>query len=101
MSTSLTVRSTEPFMVEMQYRLDAPVTGLRIGLYLITARGEYVFTSFDTDSPEQYQAHGVRQPGQYTSRCQFPADLLNEGRYILGVNASSYRIYPGTQGCNS
>ena len=68
------------------------MTGLRVGLYLITSRGEAVFTSFDTDTPEQYQAYGVRQPGEYTSRCRFPPDLLNEGRYVVGVNASSYRI---------
>jgi len=63
-----------------------------VGLYLMSARGEPVFTSFDTDTPEQYHTHGSRQPGDYVSRCHFPADLLNEGRYILGVNASTYHI---------
>ena len=87
-----TVRSTEPFDVEMQYQLSAPITGLRVGLYLMSARGEPVFTSFDIDTPEQYHAHGSRQPGNYVSRCRFPADLLNEGRYILGINASTYHI---------
>ena len=32
------------------------------------------------------------QAGHYISHCEFPKDLLNDGRYILGVNASSYRI---------
>jgi lipopolysaccharide transport system ATP-binding protein len=87
-----TVRSTEPFYVEVEYVLDAPIPALRVGLYLTTARGEYVWASFDTDDQAQYQAFPVRQAGRAISRCTIPADLLNEGRYILGLNASSYRL---------
>jgi lipopolysaccharide transport system ATP-binding protein len=86
------MRSTEPVTIEMLYRLDAPITGLRVGLYLMTARGEYVFTSFDTDDADLFENHGVRGPGTYISRCKIPGDFLNEGRYVLGINASSYRI---------
>ena len=35
---------------------------------------------------------GSRPAGRYVSRCEIPRDWLNDGRYILGVNASSYRI---------
>jgi lipopolysaccharide transport system ATP-binding protein len=63
-----------------------------VGIYLFTTRGEYVFTSFDTDSPEKYDRYSIRQPGHYVSRCVIPKDFLNEGRYVLGVNASSYRV---------
>lgn len=87
-----TVRSTEPLTVEMEYKLSAPITGLRVGIYLSTVRGEYVFTSFDVDDAALYEAHSTRQPGHYISRCQIPGDLLNEGRYILGVNASSFGV---------
>ena len=87
-----TVRSTEPVTIEMEYRLLEPITGLRLGIYLLTARGEYVFTTFDTDDPQVFETYRVRPAGAYISRCQIPADMLNEGRYILGVNASSYRI---------
>jgi lipopolysaccharide transport system ATP-binding protein len=45
-----TVRSTEPVHIEFEYQLDAPITGLRIGYYLSTMRGEYVLASFDTMS---------------------------------------------------
>jgi lipopolysaccharide transport system ATP-binding protein len=65
---------------------------LRIGIYLLTMQGEFVFTSFDTDDPEQYARYGVRPAGHYTSRCTIPADLLNEGRYLLGLNASAFRV---------
>jgi lipopolysaccharide transport system ATP-binding protein len=87
-----TIRSTDPFFIEMRYHLDSPITGLRVGLYLMTARGEPVFTSFDTDSPDHYEAYATRRAGDYVSRCRFPGDLLNEGRYVIGVNASSYHV---------
>ncbi len=87
-----TIRSTEPATIEVEYVLDSAITGLRVGLYLVTARGEYVLASFDTDSQEQYAAYPVRPAGHYTSCCTLPVDFLNEGRYIVGVNASSFRI---------
>ena len=87
-----TVRSTEPVTVEWEYQLDAPVTGLRVGMYLNTMRGEYVFTSFDTDDAKQYEQFGARPAGRYISCCHIPADFFNEGRYSLGVNASSFGV---------
>ena len=76
----------------MEYEIAEPITGLRVGLYLMSTRGEYIFTSFDTDEPEQYEAMTVRPAGRYISRCTIPADMLNEGRYVIGVNASSFKI---------
>jgi lipopolysaccharide transport system ATP-binding protein len=87
-----TLRSIEPFTIEIEYRLEQPITGLRVGVYLLTMRGEYVFTSFDLDDPKQFEQFGARQAGHYISRCTIPANTLNEGRYILSVNASSFRI---------
>jgi lipopolysaccharide transport system ATP-binding protein len=87
-----TVRSSEPVELEIQYSLAAPITGLRVGIYLMTTRGEFVFTSFDTDNPEQFERYSTRPAGDYTSSCLIPGDWLNEGRFVIGVNASSYRI---------
>jgi len=87
-----TVRSVEPFCIEMEYSLSAPLTGLRIGIYISTARGEYALTSFDTDDQHQFEKHGSRPAGRYISRCNFPPDFLNGGRYTIGVNASSYKV---------
>jgi homopolymeric O-antigen transport system ATP-binding protein len=87
-----TVRSVEPCSIEMEYEIAEPITGLRVGLYLMSTRGEYILTSFDTDEPEQYEAMTVRPAGRYVSRCRIPADLLNEGRYVIGVNASAFKI---------
>jgi lipopolysaccharide transport system ATP-binding protein len=87
-----TVRSIEPVIVEFEYQLDAPITGLRIGLYLSTMRGEYVLASFDTDSPKMFDKFDTRTAGRYVSRAEISADLFNEGRYGLGVNASSFGV---------
>lgn len=87
-----TIRSTEPANIEFEYMLTAPVTGLRVGYYLNTARAEAVFTSFDTDDPGMFERFTDRKAGHYVSRCALPPDTLNSGRYSLGVNASSYRI---------
>lgn len=87
-----TVRSTEPVTIEWEYQLSAPVTGLRVGLYLSTMRAEYIFTVFDTDDAKQFEQFGARQAGHYFSRCIIPADFFNEGRYSLGVNASSFAV---------
>lgn len=87
-----TVRSIQTATIELEYNILAPMTGLRVGIYLISTRGEYIFTSFDTDDAGEFERFGTRQPGPYRSRCVIPADTLNEGRYIIGVNASTYRI---------
>lgn len=86
------VRSTEPITIEIEYKLNKPIQGLRVGLYLMSMRGEHVFTTFDTDDPERYGQYGVRPEGHFRSKCMIPADYLNEGRYALGLNASSFRV---------
>jgi lipopolysaccharide transport system ATP-binding protein len=58
----------------------------------MTSQGEMIFTSFDTDDPKAFERHAVRRAGRYVSRCRIPPNLLNEGRFVLGVNASSFRI---------
>ena len=91
-TVSDTVRSVEPFTIEIEYALSEDLTGLRVGFYLMSTRGEPIFTSFDTDSSELFQAFPARARGTYTSRCVIPANTLNEGRFVLGINASSYHI---------
>jgi hypothetical protein len=86
------VACTEPFNLEFEYELAQEITGLRVGLYLSTSRGEPVLTSFDTDDPQAFVRHTARPAGRYISRCRIPAGLLNEGLFVAGVNASSFRI---------
>jgi lipopolysaccharide transport system ATP-binding protein len=86
------VRSTEPFYLEVEYKLKKAIKGLRVGIYIITSQGEFVFTSFDTDDPQKFEQYPQREEGTYVSRVEIPANLLNSGRFVVGVNASSYRI---------
>ena len=87
-----TVNASEGFLIEIEYEIKNSISGLRVGIYLMTTRGEIVFTSFDTDDPLLFEKHTERTPGRYSSRCRIPPNLMNEGRYVLGVNASSYNI---------
>ncbi|MBN1537182.1 MAG: ABC transporter ATP-binding protein [Anaerolineales bacterium] len=87
-----TVRSTEPTSIAFEYQLDSPVNDLRVGIYLLNTHGDHIFTSFDTDDQTQYEQYGARCAGRYISVCKIPEDFLNEGRYILGVNASVFRV---------
>lgn len=87
-----TLRSDELAVVEWEYELTATLRGLRVGIYLLTSRGEYVFTSFDVDDMELYRRWEERPPGRYVSRCTLPAHWLNVGQYLLAVNASIYGV---------
>ena len=86
------VSGSEPFWIELEYRLEEPITGLRVGVYLFSGQGEPILTSFDTDDLGAFHELESRAAGQYVSRCGIPAHLLNEGRFIVGVNASSYGV---------
>lgn len=87
-----TVNASEGFSIEFTYQLSDAICGLRVGLYLMTTRGEYIFTTFDTDDPALFENYPARPVGRYVSRCTIPPNLMNEGRFVLGVNASVYRI---------
>jgi lipopolysaccharide transport system ATP-binding protein len=86
------VQSREPLEIEIEYELQQAIQGLRVGVYMQTIRGEIVFTSFDTDEPKQYDKYATRPAGRYLSRSLLPAHFLNEGQYVLGINASSFRV---------
>jgi lipopolysaccharide transport system ATP-binding protein len=87
-----TVKSGEPFTIKMEYYLATPLTGLRVGIFLTTKRGELVFISFDTDESNLFEKYTNRSAGYYDSSCLIPADILNSGRYSVGINASSFGI---------
>jgi lipopolysaccharide transport system ATP-binding protein len=87
-----TIRSTESVSIEFEYQLNSSITGLRVGLYISTMRGEYIFASFDTDDAALYDKFDTRSAGRYVSRAEIPADIFNEGRYMVGVNASSFGV---------
>ena len=90
--TASQVPTADPFDVEFEYELTEAVTGLRVGIYLSTSKGDRLLTSFDTDDLDAFHARETRPAGRYVSRCRIPANWLNEGRFMIGVNASSFGI---------
>jgi len=46
--------------------------GVRVGIYLQSTQGEYVFTSFDTDDEDMFNSYAFREKGTYLSRCELP-----------------------------
>ena len=91
-AVSDTVRSTEKFYIEFEYSLDEDISGLRVGIYIISTRGEFILTSFDVDDEKEFEKYSTRKAGKYISRCMIPGDFLNEGRFVVGVNASIFKI---------
>ncbi len=77
-----TIPSDRPFFVEIDYRLPSRAEGVRVGYRLLTSDGLVVLSSADTDPDGWGTARG---PGVLHSRCGFPANLLNGGRYLLTV----------------
>jgi lipopolysaccharide transport system ATP-binding protein len=82
------VRSSQPFYVELQYEVTEPVPDLRIQFKFYTALGEQLFLTSDTDDPARHQLYPTRGPGHYISRCHIPANLLNNGLFVVGVSAT-------------
>ncbi len=86
------VRSTEPHHGRSGVRPGCADHGLRVGLYLTTARAN---TSGLRSIPMTRRSSKLiryARPGGRSAACTIPPDFLNEGRYILGVNASAYRV---------
>ncbi|EDY19602.1 ABC transporter-related protein [Chthoniobacter flavus Ellin428] len=73
----------EPFTIRLEYELDRPLPGLRVGFLMQTTEGVEVCGSNDVHVADEE----TRQPGRKFSECRFPAHLLNEGRYQLRFGA--------------
>ena len=83
---------SNPFSICLRYEVISPIPNLRIGFFMQNAAGVDVCGSNDEE-----QSHGVTvQPGIYTTKCNFPAYVLNAGRYLLyfGADAPSGEMQP-------
>ncbi len=87
----------EPFTIRLEYELDRPLPGLRVGFLMQTTEGVEVCGSNDVHvaDPEE------RVPGRQVSECRFPAHVLNEGRYQLrfGADVPNGPVYILTPYC--
>ncbi|HVY42148.1 MAG TPA: ABC transporter ATP-binding protein [Hyphomicrobiaceae bacterium] len=85
------IGSSEPVVIELEYRTLRDTNGLRLGVTLITRDGSVLLSSKDLDVlPENLH----RPPGRYVSRCELPANFLNSGQYFVSVGAD----FPMIQG---
>jgi lipopolysaccharide transport system ATP-binding protein len=82
------IRSSEPFYIELKYRLTAAVHDFRVQFKLYTALGEVLFMTSDTDDPARHKRYLTRHAGEYISRCHIPANLLNKGVFVVGFSAT-------------
>ena len=78
-----TVRSTEPCVVDFEYLIKEPIKGLRVGMYLITSHGEFVFTSFDTDAPGSLKNMPIGRQVATIAASLYQQIFLMEGGLLL------------------
>jgi lipopolysaccharide transport system ATP-binding protein len=86
------IRSSQPFYIELKYRLTEPVPDFRVVFKLYTALGEVLFQTSDTDDPARHKRYLTRDAGEYISRCHIPANLLNKGVFVVGLGASTPHV---------
>lgn len=87
------IELTEDFLVEVEYRLREPMTGLSVGLQVILDDGLVCIISLSDPefAPERL---GTRERGHYRSSVRIPRNILNTGRYRLRLGISSrYTIH--------
>lgn len=76
--------SSQPFFLQIHYRINRRLPLCRIGFLLATFDGIAVIEAYDTDR-DAYA--GAREPGEYVVRCKIPANFLNSGSYALSIRA--------------
>jgi len=95
-----TIDCREDFSFSITYEVLKPLRGLRVGCLIQNIEGVILCGSNEPDIDPDY----VTQPGYYTSKCQFPRYLLNEGRYSIcfGIDVAPYiRLLLTTSYCLS
>ena len=90
---SALIELTEKFAIEIDYELAEPLSGLSVGLQIISVEGDLTIISL-SDAELEWSRLESRRPGYYASRVEFPADLLNTGLYQVRVGMSSkFKVY--------
>ena len=74
-SVSSTLSNIDSIIVEVEYDLLIPISGLRVSIGLLTDNGINVFSSSDFLHARDLS----RPPGHYISMCIIPGNLLNIG----------------------
>jgi lipopolysaccharide transport system ATP-binding protein len=87
----------DPFTIRLEYELERPLPGLRVGFLMQTSEGVEVCGSNDV----HVAGEESRLPGRHVSECRFPAHVLNEGRYQMcfGADVPHGPVYIVTPFC--
>ena len=73
----------QSYTVDIEYEVTHPIKSVRVAALFRTSQGIDAFVSTDCDSG---LIRGLdRVPGHYVAHCEIPANLLNQGRYIISV----------------
>lgn len=80
----------EPMYVEVRYTISEKVKFFRLGFSLHSSDGTYIFYTSDDDMP--IYGGQPRQPGEYISRCEIPANWLNVGSYRLTLSGGIFGV---------
>jgi lipopolysaccharide transport system ATP-binding protein len=82
--------ASENIHVRVLFRVTVPLRGARVGFYISSPDGFVILEAYDSDmvgmGPE-------RRVGTYVSSTRIPRQLLNEGSYLVNLNAG----IPGTR----
>ncbi|MGO6905875.1 Wzt carbohydrate-binding domain-containing protein, partial [Rhizobium ruizarguesonis] len=93
-----TVELTKNFIIEMEYELREPLTGLSVGLQIMMEDGYSPIISL-SDPELDVSRLDTRSPGYYRARVVIPAGLLNTGTFYLRAGISSrFSIYSVVEG---
>jgi lipopolysaccharide transport system ATP-binding protein len=84
-----TVAVEEPFDIEFDYELAEDVRHLLVQLTLRSPDGVAILTSQDRDDAHLDESSALRRAGRYRAVCTLPANLLNEGSFIVSVNVTT------------
>src|SRR5579884_286027 len=84
------VEFRSPFRIEIGYELRTSVRDLSVVCRLTDAKGNVVWTSWDSDSTERKNGD-IREAGHYRSTCHIPPYLLRPGTYHVLIGAHTRR----------
>lgn len=73
------------FYVELEYDIFCPLSGVRVGFWLLTPDRTVIFAAGDNE--DQAWEGKIREPGRYISRCEIPGKLFKAGEYLLTIGA--------------
>jgi lipopolysaccharide transport system ATP-binding protein len=82
-STETALTTADDLDVEIRYRLKRQIHNLRVTVTLLSGDGTEVFMTSDFAAQP---ASRLRGPGDYTSTCRIPGNMLNTGGYIVAVD---------------